>query len=41
MIADICEQVVLIDVMLSVKAATLISISGRGSAISSAKQGKS
>ena len=31
----------LIDVSLTVKAATLIFISGRGSAISSAKQGKS
>ena len=33
--------VVLIDFSLTVKAATLIFISGRGSAISSAKQGKS
>ena len=32
---------VLIDLSLTVKAATLIFISGRGSAISSAKQGKS
>ena len=32
---------VLIDISLTVKAATLIFISGRGSAISSAKQGKS
>ena len=32
---------VLLDFSLSVKAATLIFISGRGSAISSAKQGKS
>ena len=32
---------VLIDVSLAVKAATLIFISGRGSAISSAKEGKS
>ena len=32
---------VLIDFSLTVKAATLIFISGRGSAISSAKQGKS
>ena len=32
---------VLIDFSLSVKAATLIFISGRGSAISSAKEGKS
>ena len=34
-------QMVLIDFSLTVKAATLIFISGRGSAISSAKQGKS
>ena len=34
-----CKHV-LIDFSLSVKAATLIFISGRGSAISSAKQGK-
>ena len=33
--------IVLIDFLLTVKAATLIFISGRGSAISSAKQGKS
>ena len=33
--------VVLIDFSLTVKAATLIFISGRGSAISSAKEGKS
>ena len=32
---------VLIDFLLTVKAATLISISGRGSTISPAKQGKS
>ena len=32
---------ILIDFSLTVKAATLIFISGRGSAISSAKQGKS
>ena len=32
---------VLIDVLLTVKAATLIFISGRGSAVSSAKEGKS
>ena len=31
-------DVILIDFLLSVKAATLINISGRGSAISSAKQ---
>ena len=34
-------RLVLIDFSLTVKAATLIFISGRGSAISSAKQGKS
>ena len=34
-------QTVLIDFSLTVKAATLIFISGRGSAISSAKEGKS
>ena len=34
-------MLVLIDILLTVKAATLIFISGRGSAISSAKQGKS
>ena len=33
--------VIFIDFLLTVKAATLILISGRGSAISSAKQGKS
>ena len=33
--------IVLIDFSLTVKAATLIFISGRGSAISSAKEGKS
>ena len=33
-------SIVLIDFLLTVKAATLIFISGRGSAISSAKQGK-
>ena len=32
---------ILIDFLLAVKAATLIFISGRGSAISSAKQGES
>ena len=37
----IVETLVLIDFSLTVKAATLIFISGRGSAISSAKQGKS
>ena len=36
----ICD-VVLIDFSLTVKAATFIFISGRGSAISSAKEGKS
>ena len=35
------SPVVLIDLSLTVKAATLIFISGRGSAISSAKEGKS
>ena len=35
------EILVLIDFSLTVKAATLISISGRGPAISSAKKGKS
>ena len=40
--ADIYRlQLVLIDFSLTVKAATLILISWRGSAISSAKQGKS
>ena len=39
-VRDICAPV-LLDVSLTVKAATLIFISGRGSAISSAKQGKS
>ena len=34
-------QFVLLDFSLTVKAATLISISGYGSAISSAKEGKS
>ena len=34
-------QYLLIDFSLTVKAATLLFISGRGSAISSAKQGKS
>ena len=34
-------MLVLIDFSLTVKAATLIFISGRGSAISSAKEGKS
>ena len=36
-----CLLLVLIDFSLTVKAATLIFISGRGSAISSAKEGKS
>ena len=36
-----CVFLVLIDFLLTVKAATLIFISGRGSAISSSKQGKS
>ena len=36
-----CSTVALIDFSLTVKVATLIFISGRGSAISSAKQGKS
>ena len=35
------EQLVLLDFSLTVKAATLIFISGRGLAISSAKEGKS
>ena len=35
------ENLVLIDFSLTVKAATLMFISGRGSVISSAKQGKS
>ena len=35
------HEQVLIDFSLSVKAATLIFVSGRGSAISSAQQGKS
>ena len=35
------ESLVLIDVSLTVKAATLMFISGLGSAISSAKEGKS
>ena len=35
------EKIVLIDFSLSVKEATLIFISGRGSAILSAKEGKS
>ena len=38
---DIPVYIVLIDFLLTVKAATLIFISGRGLAISSAKQGKS
>ena len=38
---DITWNKVLIDFSLTVKAATLIFISGRGSSISSAKQGKS
>ena len=36
-----CQIAVLIDFSLTVKAATLIFIFGRGSAISSAKKGKS
>ena len=36
-----CKVFVLIEFLLTVKAATLIFISGRGSAISSAKQWKS
>ena len=36
-----CPTPVLIDFLLTVKAATLIFISGRASAISSAKEGKS
>ena len=36
----LCKYHVLIDFSLTVKAATLIFISGRGSAISSAKEGK-
>ena len=35
------ELNILVDFLLTVKAATLIFISGRGSAISSAKEGKS
>ena len=35
------NEVLLLDFSLTVKAATLIFISGRGSAISSAKEGKS
>ena len=35
------QKYVLIDFLFTVKAATLIFISGRGSAISSAKEGKS
>ena len=35
------SEVLLLDFSLTVKAATLIFISGRGSAISSAKEGKS
>ena len=38
---NIHNQCVLLDFSLSIKAATLIFISGRGSAISSAKEGKS
>ena len=38
---DFAVIMVLIDVSLTVKAATLIFIPGRGSAISSAKEGKS
>ena len=37
----LCHVPVLIDFLLTVKAATLIFISGHGSAISSAKEGKS
>ena len=40
-IADMDDCVVLLDFSLTVKAATLIFISGFGSAISSATQGKS
>ena len=40
-LCDLFKLLVLIDFSLSVKAATLIFISGPGSAISSAKQGKS
>ena len=36
-----CDKKILIGYAITVKAATLIFISGRGSAISSAKQGKS
>ena len=39
--AYIAQQQVLVDFSLTVKAATLIFISGRGSAFSSAKEGKS
>ena len=39
--ATLLTLLMLIDLSLTVKAATLIFISGRGSAISSAKQGKS
>ena len=39
-VSPVFSCAVLIDFSLSVKAATLILISGRGSAISSAKQGK-
>ena len=38
-VETICFSIVLLDFSLTVKAATLIFISGRGSAISSAKQG--
>ena len=40
-ISAIHVPIILIDFSLTVKAATLISISGRGSAISSAKEGQS
>ena len=39
--AYFCAIVVWLDFLLTVKAATLIFISGRGSAISSAKEGES
>ena len=39
--SNIVEDFILLDFSLTVKAATLIFISGCGSAISSAKQGKS
>ena len=39
-LGSLTESLILIDFALTVKAAILIFISGRGSAISSAKQGK-